>query len=150
MIKTCKAGEAAALAAHFWDSLPPRQKAHTLWDFPFDARPQVLCECFKAADLVCISETSACWFFTYLGLTGAIHFATIGAPNERLFQEASIALKEARAFYLQLLAIIPTPFRGCRRFCEQLGFTRIADLPMACFLALHKRRVDGILYKKDI
>lgn len=137
-----------------WMSLPDKIKRNSLWDVPYAERLPVLGKSIARSPFALIAfqddaVCGACWTTPVCAnaRTANTHFIiNVSDPDERRYVGAwavNLCLSEFDC----LLGIIPRPLRGSRKFVESLGFEKVAELPGACWLDLHGRLTDGILYQ---
>lgn len=92
------------------------------------------------------------WFNPGYGLDVSCHFV-LYKPYYSVAEQAGHLIlgwlnKEikVRTFY----GLMPRPYRHERRLLEAWGFKEVETIPYACYMAKHKRYVDGIFMLKVV
>lgn len=148
--------EAARLAGYWWDVVPVRYKAPILWNVQMpERRTAFRTAIVRAAEVFVWNDKGLPAFIVWIesmareGKTGFMHlFPARSMEAEELFHLWKEFSAATGMDYL--LGIVPAPCRGVRRLAESLGFTLLAALPKACFLAERGRISDGCLYGRSL
>lgn len=148
--------EAARLGGYWWDVAPERYREPILWNVQMAERRGAFREAIGRAAEVFVWEDAGIpvlivWIEAVArkGKTGFMHLF----PAQSMDAEDAISLWEefgAATGMDYLLGLVPAPYRGVKRLAETLGFTLLASLPKACFLAERGTISDGCLYGRSL
>lgn len=145
-----KASDYARLA---WDNMSRRQRDAVLWHLPCEQKREALAECCRnaAATGVMLDEADMPKAISWLEdrgegcRTASIHMA-LAASGDCFHDYAKAFLTGVAGRYADICAIVPAPYVGMRNAMEKLGFMRAYTFYRLCFIAKHRRYVNGCFY----
>lgn len=144
----------------FWNMAGHAARNAAMWDLPASAREDAARKAISRASLAFFAYDAASplaisWLAPLANgpaLAGTFHFFACHMRRRRLLECARLLLQHPESLlapYKSLLCFLPERYEPTRWLLQMCGFTRIASLPEACFMADQNTLEAGGLWLRN-